>query len=147
MLRNRLILAASLPLLAVGCLVIVVSGPGGSSLDAGLEPVDLPDGGVGYRLPDGGITTTLVEAICQVNPTSGTPGVTVFTFDGSNSLGSPGTEIEFYEWSFGDGTGSQGSPEPQHVYADAGTFTATLTATDTSGASGSTTCQTVTLTP
>ena len=132
-----------IPLLSAGCLVIVVSAPGSGAPDSGIDEIPLSDGGTGYRLPDGGVTTSLVEAICQVNPTSGAPG-TVITFDGNESQGSPGAEVTKWVWTFGDGTSGQGAV-PQHAYADAGSYTATLTATDDSGASGTTDCPVVTI--
>ncbi|MHB8416911.1 MAG: PKD domain-containing protein [Myxococcales bacterium] len=141
----RLCLLAVFPLTAAACLVFVVSGPG-TDVDAGpaLE-VSLPDGGVGYRLPDGGLTDSLVEPVCHANPTSGPPGTQV-TFDGQDSQGSPGAVVVTWAWSFGDGTAGGGALT-SHVYQDAGTFQAVLTATDDSGASGSTACPAVTLSP
>ncbi len=132
-------------LAAAGCLVIVVSGPGNGPLDAGIQSVTLPDGGEGYRLPDGGITTSLVESICHVNPLSGTPGA-IFTYDGQDSEGSPGASVVAWSWSFGDGTIGQGATT-SHTYADAGTYTASLTATDDTGASGTANCPSITVTP
>jgi PKD repeat protein len=143
-------LAALLPAFLAGvdgCLVFVVSAPGAGLADSGITQVTLPDGGEGYQLPDGGIVTTLVEAVCTANPQSGLPDTTV-TFDGNASQGSPGAEVDNWVWNFGDGSSGQGAAT-SHTYTDAGTYTATLTATDDSvpPASGTVNCPTVTITP
>lgn len=62
-----------------------------------------------------------------VTPTSG-DSTTVFTFDGSPSLG----VINLYEWDFGDGTTAQGEIV-QHSYGSSGGFQATLTVTGQDG--------------
>lgn len=127
--------------------MFVVSGPGNGALDGGIDQVTFADGGVAYRLPDGGITTSLVEPICRVEPSSTPLGTKVY-FDGSGSQGSPGATVQGWAWNFGDGTLGQGAT-PTHIYTDAGTFTALLTATDDSipPASGTTSCPSVTITP
>ncbi len=135
-----------LALAASSCIVLVVGGPGPSGGDGGpTQQVNLPDGGVGYVLPDGGIAQSLVEAVCDANPTNAGPGA-VITFDGQSSQGSPGATVVQWTWTFGDGTGTAGAPV-QHRYADAGIFQAILTATDDSGQSGSADCPLVTIGP
>jgi PKD repeat protein len=61
-------------------------------------------------------------------------GTRIF-FDGSMSIAAPGTTIEFYAWSFGDGTQSGTSREPtvEKSYAAANTYVVTLTVTDSLG--------------
>jgi PKD repeat protein len=147
---KRTLLAASLAASVTGtagCLVFVVSGPGTGLADSGVQQVNLPDGGIGFRLPDGGIVTTLVEAVCTAFPASGPPGTEVY-FDGNGSQGSPGASVVSWSWTFGDGASSSGAA-PSHVYTDAGTYAATLTATDDSvpPASSTITCPSVTITP
>lgn len=135
-----------LALLASGCIVLVVGGPSGVGGDGGPpQTVNLPDGGVGYVLPDGGVAPSLVEPVCSVNPTSG-PAGTLITFDGQSSQGSPGATVVAWAWTFGDGSSASGALV-QHIYPDGGTFQAVLTATDDSGASGSADCPLVTISP
>ncbi len=140
----RLFAAALLAILP-GCFVFVIGAPAAGADGGPTQSVTLPDGGTGYLLPDGGVTGSLVEAVCHANPQSGPPGTQV-TFDATESSGSPGTEVIAWAWSFGDGTDG-GGEITSHVYPDAGSFTATLTATDSSGASGTTSCPTVTIGP
>lgn len=138
---------AVLALTASSCIVLVVQGGGVG--DAGpTQEINLPDGGVGYLLPDGGITRSLVQAICQREPADGGPGTTVY-FDASGSNPTPGSEITGYRWSFGDGQDAGGPllSAVSHVYRDAGLYRAVLTVTDNTPASGSTTCPAVTISP
>lgn len=146
--RPRLLLPLALPA-AAGCIVLVVQGPG-LETDAGpTQEVTLPDGGVGYRLPDGGITHSLVEAVCTREPPDGGPGTTVY-FDGSESQPSPqATALVAWFWEFGDGQDAGGPllTSPMHVYETPGVYRAVLTVSDNSGASGSTQCPPVIISP
>jgi len=60
------------------------------------------------------------------------------SFDGSGCDDSDG-DIEFYRWSFGDGSGQSQVVFPQHSYANPGTYTVTLTIIDTGGRSNTAT--------
>jgi len=61
-------------------------------------------------------------------------------FDGSGSSDNVG--IEWYNWSFGDGSYSNGidNINPSHVYADAGTYIVTLNVSDAAGNWDTDTC-------
>lgn len=61
-------------------------------------------------------------------------------FDGSGSADEDGT-IEFYRWSFGDGTGVTNVESPTHQYAQAGEFVASLVIIDNNGASSTSTAK------
>ena len=58
------------------------------------------------------------------DPESGCLPLSV-TFDGSAS-GTSGVTITNYMWTFGDGGGTSGMPDPTHTYSTAGTFTVSL---------------------
>jgi PKD repeat protein len=75
--------------------------------------------------------------------TSSSSGLTA-TFDGRGSGDGDGT-IASYSWDFGDGTPPASGAQPEHDYAEAGTYPVTLTVTDDDGAPGSVT-QPVTVT-
>ena len=57
-----------------------------------------------------------------------------FSFDGSGCSDSDG-DIEFYRWSFGDGSSQSQTMSPQHSYANPGTYTVTLIIIDNGGRS------------
>lgn len=59
----------------------------------------------------------------------------VVTCDGSASEPTPGTEVEYYEWSFGDGTPpvQESSPTIQHTFEAAGKYPITLVIHDKAG--------------
>ncbi|HJZ61490.1 MAG TPA: PKD domain-containing protein, partial [Miltoncostaeaceae bacterium] len=65
-------------------------------------------------------------------PPAGAP----LTLDGGRSVDPDGAVVA-YRWSFGDGTGGDGSTAA-HAYAAQGVYTVTLTVTDDRGGSGST---------
>ena len=67
------------------------------------------------------------------------------TFDGSGSHDPDGT-IDFYRWSFGDGSSQILAVSPKHIYSNPGTYTVTLTVVDNHGRS-STETSTVTVSP
>jgi PKD repeat protein len=72
-------------------------------------------------------------AIFTVSPPAG-DSTTVFTFDGSPSLG----DIILYEWNFGDGATAQGEIV-LHSYGSSGAFQASLTVTGMGGLTASST--------
>ena len=55
-------------------------------------------------------------------------------FDGSNSS-DPDGKIDFYRWSFGDGSSQILAISPTHIYSNPGTYTVTLTVVDNHGRS------------
>jgi RHS repeat-associated protein len=61
-------------------------------------------------------------------PYTGSVGVNV-QFDGSKSTDPNGTNIQTFNWNFGDGTNGTG-PTPTHAYSRSGSFTVSLTVTD-----------------
>jgi hypothetical protein len=139
----RPLLALAGCLLSASCLVLVVAAPGAAGDGGTTQVIQLPDGGTGYRLPDGGIIGSLVEASCAREPAEGVPGTQVY-FDGSESQGSPGSEVDEWAWTFGDGSSGSGE-STSHVYEKPGNYVAVLVATDSSGASGSVRCAPVTI--
>lgn len=70
-------------------------------------------------------------------PYEGTIGEMI-SFDGSGCSDSDG-DIEFYRWSFGDGSSQSQTMSPQHSYANPGTYTVTLIIIDDGGRSNTTT--------
>ena len=74
------------------------------------------------------VTINVTDTAPSLSSVSGTPTVLVegqsvsFTASGSDTFGDPIT----YLWNFGDGTTST-DPNPDHVYATAGSYTATVT--------------------
>jgi PKD repeat protein/subtilisin-like proprotein convertase family protein len=58
----------------------------------------------------------------------------LITFNGTRST-DPDNDIVSYAWTFGDGATGTG-PNPEHTYADDGTYKVTLVVTDDDGASG-----------
>ena len=85
-------------------------------------------GGYGYGFETGNPIAEFTSS-----PASPEPGAQV-AFDGSGSFDLVGN-IWDYEWQFGDGTYSGGSPTfgaqyPIHTYASPGTYSVTLTVTD-----------------
>ena len=76
------------------------------------------------------VVGALPAAAFSVLPAAPTAGQQV-TFDGSQSS-DPHAPIVSYAWTFGDGTGANGSA-PTHVYAAAGRYDATVTITDATG--------------
>ena len=62
----------------------------------------------------------------------------MISFDGSGCDDSDG-DIEFFRWSFGDGSGQSQVVFPQHSYANPGTYTVTLTIIDAGGRSNTAT--------
>ncbi len=61
-------------------------------------------------------------------------------FDGSGSVDSDGT-IEFYRWSFGDGTSVTNVESPTHQYTQAEEFVVSLVIIDNNGASSTSTAE------
>lgn len=73
------------------------------------------------------LASDAVTAAFSVSPTSGTAGVTTFSFADQSS-----GPVSSWQWSFGDGTGST-AQNPSRTYAAAGTYTVTLTVRGSSG--------------
>ncbi len=62
------------------------------------------------------------------------------TFDASDSYDPDGT-LDFYRWSFGDGSSEILDTAPTHSYSDPGIYTVTLTVVDNDGRSATTTTE------
>ncbi|MDD2467509.1 MAG: PKD domain-containing protein [Desulfobulbus sp.] len=120
----------------LACIVDVPSG----SLVYGVKEIinDGTETGLSNLLayvPDPSSTddTTLLQAVIQATPLTGTAPITV-NFSAGSSTGS----ISQYQWDFGDG--SVGSTNTaSHEYTSAGTYTAKLTVTNSLGSSNTAT--------
>jgi glucose/arabinose dehydrogenase/PKD repeat protein len=75
------------------------------------------------------------QAVASATPTSGLAPLSVrFSSAGSSD---PNDDALAFEWDFGDGSPPGSGPDPEHTYANDGTYVATVTARDTAGASAS----------
>ena len=72
-------------------------------------------------------------AVPTATPTSGGTPLGVF-FDGDSSRDPDGDTLS-YDWDFGDGSAHSTSPNPGHVYHEAGAYLAFVKVTDPGGAS------------
>ena len=88
----------------------------------------------------GGTTTTTTTvpsgapvAVAGASPTIGDAPLTV-QFDSSGSTFGTGTDLVI-SWDFGDGSPTDSSVNPSHVYTTPGSYTAKLTLTSSSGTS------------
>ncbi|HKV39214.1 MAG TPA: PKD domain-containing protein, partial [Blastocatellia bacterium] len=113
-----------------------------------LADANLSGNSLGLTLPQQSITLVIVPAsssqdeppvaVLRAAPQTGTAPLAV-TFDGSGSSDADG-QITTYEWNFGDGADSKGTPSSlSHTYSNPGSYTATLTVTDSTGLTASTT--------
>lgn len=88
--------------------------------------------GAGNSSPSNTASATIADApvaAFSFSPSSGTAGITSFTFY-DESQGS----VTSRSWTFGDGSSSTAST-PSHVYASAGTYTVTLRVSNAAGTS------------
>lgn len=92
---------------------ITASNGSGSSQPSNTASVTMPEGAI--------------NASFALSPSSGTAGVTSFTFTDQSS-----GPISSWQWSFGDGTGTT-SRHASHVYASPGSYTVTLTVRSATG--------------
>lgn len=88
-------------------------------------------GSVSAGGPDIFLQAQAPVAVAILTPSSGTAGVTQFTFDASASSDPDGTVVA-YAWDFGDGTGAPGAVTAK-IYPAPGEYVVTVTVTDESG--------------
>ena len=121
-----------------------VSIDGGASLPADGSSMVSPVTTTAYVLtatgPGGSVTASVTitvnpvpAVVAAATPSSGEAPLTVVFSSASSS--DPDGIIATFAWNFGDGTPVSSEANPNHIYADAGTFTAVLTVADNTGVS------------
>ena len=92
----------------------------------------------GAHLPVRRATQCAADRRGYGDPVERAPPLTV-TLQQAPGRAIPKAQALTYDWDFGDGSARSTTPNPQHVYSSANTYTATLTVRDPQGAAGTAT--------